>query len=164
MATPNSLKIETTAQEKRIRINTSRLGEIEIPEQCIIHMPSGILGFSDVRNYVLIPHKENSPFFWYQSLEEPSLAFVVMDPFVFKPDYDVPIVPQIVANLEAEKIEELDVLVIVTIPKDRPQDMTANLLGPILINRSKKLAKQIVLDPERYGTKTLILSPKNKQK
>lgn len=157
MITPSSLEIETIGQDRKMRIITARFGDMEILSENIIHMSTGILGFPNCKQYILIPHKENSPFLWYQSVEDPSLAFVVMNPFLFNPDYDVPISPQLAASLGAKEVKELEVLAIVTIPKDRPQEMTANLLGPIIINSVKKLAKQIVLDPERYSTKTLLL-------
>ncbi len=157
MKTETNLKFKPTEGEQKIKVKSTRFGEIEVPEENIIHMPSGIVGFPSCKNYILIPHKENSPFLWYQSAEEPALAFVVINPLIFKPDYDVPVSPPLMETLGAEKVEELELLAIVTIPKNQPRDMTANLLGPIVINSAKRLAKQIVLDPERYSTKTSIL-------
>lgn len=160
MKTETNLKFKPVDEEQKTKLKTPRFGELEVSPENIIHMPGGVLGFPNCRDYILIPHKENSPFLWYQSLDDPVLAFVVINPLVFRPDYDVPISPALMEGLGAERIEELELLAIVTVPKDQPQDMTANLLGPIVINPVKRLAKQIVLDPERYSTKTPILPQK----
>ncbi len=155
------MSMESVNKEAKTRLRTTRFGEIDCPQENIIHMPSGLLGFPGCTDYILLPHKKDSPFLWYQSLDDPALAFVVVNPFIFKPDYDVPISPALMEVLGAEKLENLEVLAIVTIPKDRPRDMTANLLGPIIVNPGKRLARQIVLDPERYSTKTVILPQRN---
>jgi flagellar assembly factor FliW len=160
MKNETNLKLKPVDEEQKIKLKTPRFGELEVPRENVIHMPGGVLGFPSCKDYILVPHKENSPFLWYQSLDDPALVFVVINPLIFKPDYDVPISPALMESLGAEKIEELELLAIVTVPKDRPQDMTANLLGPIVIDPVKRLAKQIVLDPERYSTKTPILPQK----
>ncbi|MFH1146315.1 MAG: flagellar assembly protein FliW [Pseudomonadota bacterium] len=159
--TETVLEAAPADNDQKIRFDTTRFGEVEVPETNVIHMPHGILGFPAAKDYVLLPHKENSPFLWYQSVSDPTLAFVLVNPFMFKPDYDVPIGPDLVESLHAESIGEITVLAIVTIPRNRPQDMTANLLGPIVINPAKRLARQIVLDPDKYSTKAPILSNKN---
>lgn len=155
------LKTEPAGDDQKLCFSTTRFGEVEVPAANVIHMSNGVLGFPAAKDYVLLPHKENSPFLWYQSVSDPTLAFVLVNPFMFKPDYDVPIGMDLVENLGAEKVEDLTVLAIVTIPRNRPQDMTANLLGPIVINPVRRLAKQIVLDPEKYSTKAPILANKN---
>jgi flagellar assembly factor FliW len=160
MKTETNLKLKSVDEEQKIKLKTTRFGELEVPGGNVIHMPGGVLGFPGCKDYILVPHKENSPFLWYQSLDDPALAFVVINPLILKPDYDVPISPALMEGLGAEKVEELELLAIVTIPKDRPQEMTVNLLGPIVINSARRLAKQIVLDPERYSTKTPILPQK----
>ena len=72
-----------------MKVETTRFGAIDIREEEIITMPFGMPGFSDQKQFVLLDHKKDSPFQWYQSIQDPSLAFVVTDPFLFKPDYGV---------------------------------------------------------------------------
>ena len=134
-----------------MQIQTQRFGKIEIDESKIIHFVSEILGFPRSRRYVLIPHRPGSPFFWLQSLEEPDLAFVVTVPRLFFPDYSPELPPEILKKLRYREGEVLDYLVIVYLPKDNPEEMTVNLLGPIAVNVDRKLALQVVLDPNRYS-------------
>lgn len=140
-----------------MEINTTRFGTIEIEEEKIIKMTRGLLGFPDDRRYVLIPHKGGSPFHWLQSVDTPALAFVVASPGRFFSDYVFDISHEIEKELEIEAPEDVDCLVIITIPKENPKKLTANLLGPIVINVKKRLACQVVLDPNVYPVKCPLL-------
>jgi len=138
-----------------LKIKTTRFGTITIQEEKIITMPFGMLGFPDVKRFVILQHKENSPFFWYQSVDDPMLAFVIMSPFLFKPDYKVDLenVLKEISWNEEEKQNNLELYVVVNIPKGAPDKMTANLIGPILINNKIYQAVQIVISDSHYTHK-----------
>jgi len=133
-----------------VEIETTRFGKLEIDESKIIFFTTGILGFPQAKRYVLLPHRENSPFFWLQAIDVPELAFVVIWPRLFFPDYDPALPQEARKELHIREGDEIDFLTIVTIPKDCPEKMTVNLLGPIAINVTRRLAKQIILDARRY--------------
>ncbi len=133
-----------------MQIETTRFGKIEIEEKKIIFFTSGILGFPEAKRYVLIPHRQNSPFFWLQAVDVPELAFVVVDPRLFFPDYAPKLPPEVLKELHLKEGDELCFLSIVTIPKEKPEEMTVNLLGPVVVNITRRLAKQVVLDARRY--------------
>jgi len=138
-----------------LKIKTTRFGTITIEEEKIISMPFGMLGFPDVRRFVMLQHKEDSPFFWYQSVDDPILAFVIMSPFLFKPDYNVD-VENVLKELswnEEEKQNNLELYVVVNIPKGAPDKMTANLIGPILMNNKIHQAVQMVISDSPYTHK-----------
>ena len=137
-----------------MKIKTTRFGIITIEEK-IITMPFGMLGFSDEKRFVILQHKEDSPFFWYQSVDDPMLAFVIMSPFLFKPDYSVNLenVLKEMSWNEEEKQNNLELYVVVNIPKGAPDKMTANLIGPILINNKIHQAVQMVISDSPYTHK-----------
>jgi flagellar assembly factor FliW len=115
-------------------------------------MPFGMLGFPDKQRFVILQHKENSPFFWYQSVDDPALAFVITNPFFFLPDYKVNI-EDVLMKMSWDKNSDNDVLelyVVVNIPKGSPEKMTANLIGPILVNNKTRHAVQIVMSNSPY--------------
>lgn len=147
-------QIETRAatEGRMLRVATSRFGDIEVAEDRVIFMSSPFLGFPESTRFLLRPHGENSPFMWLQSLDNPQLAFVVIRPAIIKPDYQPPVPAAVRRELRVEACDQLDTLLILTIPHGRPAEMTANLLGPVLINIGKRLAKQVLLDPNRYET------------
>ena len=139
-----------------MRINTSRFGEIEVEEQSVVAMPEGMLGFAEFKKFVLIQHNQGSPFLWYQAVDEPNLAFVIVDPFTFFPDYEVMLTREDLERLQAADLNSLAVFTVVVIPEN-PEDMTANLRGPVLINVEKRIARQVVLNEERYSPHQRIL-------
>jgi len=137
-----------------VKILTTRFGTISVNKNKIIHMPSGMLGFSEKKRFVLFRHKENSPFFWYQSVDDPSLAFVVTNPFLFVPDYDVEADDAAKAMSWNDAVDsDLELYVVANIPKGEPDKMTANLIGPILINMKKRQAVQMVISNSPYSHK-----------
>ena len=74
-----------------MRIETTRFGPMEIDEQKIIHFPSGLLGFSETKDFIIFDHDQDVPFKWLQAICEPDLAFLIMEPFTVLPDYHVEI-------------------------------------------------------------------------
>ncbi len=132
-----------------MEIETTRFGTMEVEKEKIITLAKGILGFPEARRFVLIPHRPGSPFHWLQSVDHPNLAFVVIEPGLFFADYEFEIDDETQSLLEVKEAEEVTVLVIVTFA-DGGREITANLLGPIVINTESRVGCQMVLDPNRY--------------
>ncbi|MCA9410750.1 MAG: flagellar assembly protein FliW [Candidatus Omnitrophica bacterium] len=137
-------------------IQTERFGELSVPETDILHFPEGLLGFGDRKEFVLVQEAAYAPFLWLQSADDPHLSFVVVDPLTFVPDYKVEVKPAEVKSLDLDDIEKARVLVIVVV-RDDPEQITANLQGPLIINPDKGMGKQIVLLSDRYHTRHYIL-------
>lgn len=136
-----------------MKLTTRHFGEIEINENEIIDFPDGLLGFEDIKKYIIISNPDPQiPFEWLQSIDEPNLTFVITSPFLFKSDYEFDIPKNVVEKLEIEKTEDVMVYSIAVVP-DNIKDMTINLRGPVIINMKKRRAKQIVLDNEEYSLK-----------
>lgn len=146
-----------------MKVKTSRFGELDVPRDKIIHMPLGILGFQDSFNYFILDHAEDSPFKWLQSADEPDLAFVIIDPYLFKGDYNIEVVSEDLAPIQTGDVDEIVVAVLVSIHGD-PRLMTANLLAPLLVNYKKMLGMQIVLNNSNYTTRVNILDEMQKNK
>ena len=144
-----------------MKIETTRFGALEIDEDKIIHMPHGMLGFPQSRRYVLFPHKEDSPFFWFQSADEPALAFVLISPFLIVSDYQVDTKDAFERMAWEEKGDEgnCELYVVVNIPKGSPENITANLIGPVLINNGNRQALQVVVADSPYSHRFALLSP-----
>jgi flagellar assembly factor FliW len=122
-------------------------------------MPHGMLGFSDKKQYIILQHQENSPFFWYQSLDDPGIAFVITSPFLFIPDYQIDlkaVLKEMSWDIDG-KDDVLDLYIVVNIPKGMPHQMTGNLIGPILINNNLNQAVQMVLSNSPYSHKYPLL-------
>jgi flagellar assembly factor FliW len=137
-----------------MKIQTIRFGELEIADSSVITFNKGIPGFEESKKYVLIPadDKEETPFFFLQSIDNEEVNFFLVDPFSFFKEYDIKLKDQMVEKLELESPTDAIVLTTVT-AKGEIKDATTNLKAPLIINNNKQLGMQIVLDNKDYMIK-----------
>lgn len=141
---------------------SEKLGTITYREDQVITFEEGILGFPELHDYVLLEHGRGV-FTWLQSLEEPSLAFLVVDPWLFFPDYAPEIPDEDVEALELKEPYNFSLFCLVTVPPD-PREMTVNLKGPIVVNLNSRKAKQVVLANQDYTTRHRIFDSSGETK
>jgi flagellar assembly factor FliW len=134
-----------------VKIATKAYGLIEINERQKISFPSGLLGFESLKDYAIFD-AEQHPFYWLQSLDSEQVAFVLINPFVFRPDYEMNIDNEELLPIGISDPDKALIFSIVTIPADGGP-MTANLQGPLIINREVRLGFQAVLTDSRWKTK-----------
>ncbi|MBF0211533.1 MAG: flagellar assembly protein FliW [Desulfamplus sp.] len=136
-----------------MKIQTRKFGEIDIDENLILTMPEGLPGFPGFDRFILIEKAETTPFCWFQSIEQPNLNLVIMSPFFFKPDYEPELETIIeIRNWHGVKKEELQVFVVVNISGEgESKTITANLMGPIVVNQKTKEAVQFVFSNSNYS-------------
>lgn len=130
-------------------VQSVRFGQLEVPKEKLIEMQKPILGFEQFTTYCLIEREEFLPFLWMQSAEDPEVAFIVVNPVVFFPEYKIVMHSKEIAELMVTRLDLIETYVIVTIPED-PRRMSANLQGPIFINTVNNRAKQLVLVNSDY--------------
>ncbi|NLV89651.1 MAG: flagellar assembly protein FliW [Tissierellia bacterium] len=141
-----------------MKVKTRDFGEIEVPEENIILFQDGIPGFDKEKEFIIILNEdEDNPFHHLQSVKNPDLSFIIINPFEVFKDYDIVIPQTAIDKLKIEKAEDVVVYSIVVVPEDI-RKMTANLLGPIIINHKEKLGKQVILDDSRYTTKHFLFN------
>ena len=140
-----------------MNVASTRFGILNVPAEALLTFPSGVLGFPDWTRYVMLDHDTDAPFKWLHCAEEASLAFVIIDPVLFNPNYQVTISPEARFEVEGSETDELCFAVILTIPSDDPSAVTANLRGPLLMNPRTRLCKQLVLS-EDYPTRYPVFS------
>lgn len=135
-----------------MKVNTTRFGTIDVDEDQVVTLTEGMLGFSECGRFVMMDDEIGDPFMWMQSLEIPSLAFVVIDPAVILPSYHFSVKKEQIKGLETEDINELQVHVIVTMAANI-LDVTVNLQGPLVVNKEKRIGTQIVLNDPNFSTR-----------
>lgn len=139
-----------------MKISTSRFGNIEINDTELIVFDEGLLGFTEYHRYIVLNANEHGPFRWLQCIDDGNLAFVVIEPLNFMFEYNIEISDEDAAFIDINRVEDAVIYVIVSIPKN-PQDMTANLQGPLIINVVNRKGKQIVSIDPRHPVKIGIL-------
>lgn len=134
-----------------MKVNTRLFGEIDVAEDRIINFTTGIMGFEEYVHYTLIFNAEKKGnIMWLQSLDEPELAFTVMDPMKIVPEYNPVVEDEWLAPLgEVETEDDYFLLSVVTVPSDLTK-MTANLKAPIVINMNTMKACQIIVNNDDY--------------
>jgi len=137
---------------------SSRLGPFDLKENEIIRFPEGLYGFEHETRFALLPFDPNidCPLKWLQSLGNPDLAFVVTDPFLFRPDYRATLSSEERMLIGAGPQDQLCILVIVKVPDDYTK-MTGNLVAPVVINPRTLNARQFVLSSPEYDTAHYLL-------
>ncbi|UCZ52692.1 flagellar assembly protein FliW [Bacillus shivajii] len=142
-----------------MKIETKYAGEVEINEQNILKFEQGIPSFEEEKQFVLLPFNDQpSPFYILQSTNTTGLAFVVMTPFSFFPDYEAKLSDSTIEQLGIEEDKDVAIFVILTL-RETLEESTANLRGPIVINSAKQKGKQIVLNDTDYETKHALKVP-----
>ncbi|HEV2692282.1 MAG TPA: flagellar assembly protein FliW [Verrucomicrobiae bacterium] len=118
----------------------------------MVRIPTGLLGFEQIKDYVLTTNPGEEPFAWLHVEDNSALAFVVIDPFVVLPDYH-PDIPKVdVEFLQLTDAKDALLLSIVTINDGTPP--TVNLKGPIIINRHTHVGKQVIIaNAQEYSVK-----------
>lgn len=140
---------DAAAEVAMIKIVSTRFGELEVPADSVIEFPQGLIGFPRARKFVMLDHKP--PFSWLHSIEEPSLAFVVVDGFEFGKQFDLK-PPTNDPECDFREEDEFAILVIVTVRPD-PRMTTANLKAPLFVNVRNRLGVQTIFDDARYSTR-----------
>lgn len=110
-----------------------------------IHFAEGIPAFESVTDFVILAKEEEAPFMWLQALNEPNLAFIVVDPFVIHPDYKPDLLDEDAKTLKIKEPEDALLLAIVNVRNNPEQGITANLVGPLVVNWREKIGKQVIL-------------------
>ena len=149
-----------------MNISTKFFGDVDVDEEKIIVFQQGIVGFPDVKEFLLIHDSEadnGGGIRWLQSLDEPAFAIPVMDPLLVRPDYNPTIEDELLKPLGEVTEENILVLTTVTVPH-AIENMSINLMAPIIINTDTRKATQIIIDDD-YEVKFKIydILKKNKE-
>jgi flagellar assembly factor FliW len=138
-----------------MKVQTKAYGEIDIEDRQRISFPRGLFGFEELRDFVLLDATQQ-PFLWLQSVERVEVAFVLIDPKFFRPDYTPDVDPAELEEIGIADSDDMLVFTIVTIPPAAGR-MTANLQGPLILNRNTHVARQSISANPHWGVRHGIL-------
>ncbi len=133
----------------------TKLGEMEIEEDKLITFEEGIPGLEDLKKFVIISNGSD-PIMWLVSVEDENVALPVINPWLVRVDYTVDVPKDVTEDLEIDNKDDVQVWAILVIPHDNPENMTINLMAPILVNTKTKKAKQIIMEDSGYGIRHLV--------
>ena len=141
-----------------MKIQSRPFGEAEIDESRILTLQGGMFGFEGYEKFVLIGVPEQMPFEWLQSVDEPSLAFVVLRPETFMPNYQLLISEADKTSLGATSERDLLCYIVCVIPDDMKK-ITGNLKGPVVVNAKSLQGRQVISLVEHYTVRHPLFDP-----
>lgn len=144
-----------------MQVETKAKGIITVDEKQKLMFPEGLFGFEQFTEYVLF-ESEYEPFFWLQSTEKASLAFLVVDPFLICNDYELDVDDKVLSWIDVSSPSDVFVLAILTVPPEG-KPVTMNLQGPIIVNKKNNKCLQVVIADPRWGTKHDIIEEMKKR-
>jgi flagellar assembly factor FliW len=138
-----------------LRVVSQTLGALEIDRSSALRMAEPIPGFPECREYALLGHvrgdgEVDRSVWWLQALAPNFHAFVVTDPWLIAPDYSPEIPDAEAAELRLSGFGDAQVLAILTLTGG---SATVNLRAPVVVNAGERIAKQVVLLGDEYGTR-----------
>ena len=128
-----------------MKIQTSRFGMLDVPDKNLLIFPFGLVGFPACRRFVVLDAGDDSDYQWFQSVDEPTLAFVIMDVHLLQQDFRVDVPDEGLAELDMTQTDTILIMVVVTIPPGNPDQATANLRAPLVVNLRTRKGKQMIL-------------------
>lgn len=126
-------------------IQTGRFGKIEVSEETLLRFPSGLVGFPAVQEFVVLDVAADCQYQWFQAIREPDLAFVIIDVHLLDQKFQAEVSDEGLAELEITPSDPVLILAVVTIPAGEPDQATANLRAPLVVNLRTRKGKQLIL-------------------
>jgi flagellar assembly factor FliW len=126
-------------------IQTGRFGEIEVSEDTLLTFPTGLVGFPAVKEFVVLDVAEDCQYQWFQAVKEPDLALVIIDVHLLDPEFQAQVSDEGLAELEITQTDPVLIMAVVTIPSGQPEQATANLRAPLVVNLRTRKGKQLIL-------------------
>lgn len=142
-------------------ITNVSLGSFEVNETQRINFPEGIFGFEGIRHYYIID-SNMAPFMLFQAENDPAIGFIVCDPFLFFPDYEFELSDAAKDLLGLSNADEALIMIIVTL-SNKIEDVTGNLVGPLVINIKNHKGIQYIINSPAYHTKHPIFGHEGKK-
>lgn len=132
-----------------MKATTRLFGEIDIEEEKIITMENGMIGFPDLKKFTLIYDEEKEDNFirWMQCMDDPDIAFPVIDPSRILPDYNPTVDDAMLSGLGEFTDGSCYVLNTITVPK-KMEDMAVNLKAPVVINTATRKGCQLIVEDD----------------
>jgi flagellar assembly factor FliW len=139
-----------------MKIETTRFGSVEIEPDDLLQFPAGLLGLEHCRHWVLLADAENDALGWLQCTSRAEIAFAVVCPRRFVPEYQVRISRGELSPLELAEVREAQVLAIVG---KNERGITLNLKAPVVLNLPRRLGRQVITNGDQPIQYPLVSAP-----
>ena len=139
--------------EPTTTIDLPRFGEFTYADSEVIEFPWGIPGFSKLHRFIALQLDEQPRFVWLQSLDDLAVALPTADPWSIFPDYEPKLPAYATTALDLKSAEDFSILCVLVVTKDA-EEMTMNLLAPVIVNLKTRRGRQVTLEGTDYSVRT----------
>jgi flagellar assembly factor FliW len=146
---------EATMEDRTTTLVLPKFGECTYAQSEVIEFPWGIPGFPNLRHWLPLTVESHPTFVWLQSLDDVSVAIPTADPWTIFENYDPKMPAYAFQSLDIKEASDFATLCVVVVTS-MAENMTMNLMAPILINLRNKKARQIMLDGSSYSPREAI--------
>ena len=136
-----------------VEVDSLVLGQLQIPASSVFHFANGLHGFETYTEFALLPAAREG-LFWLQALANRDVVFLLIDPFVALPGFEVDLGVTERASLQLDNPMDVLVLAIVTLPAGNDSAPTANFRGPIVLNARVRVASQVMSAVQGHEVRT----------
>jgi len=143
-------KHELAGDQRSVAVDTAAT------EQAVIRFPQGLPGFEELTRFFLCERAGLQPLILLVALDTADVALPLLRAADFLTDYSPPIPGSDLDALDAKRVEELDLFVVVTF-EGKDGGVAANLMAPICVNRTRCLGRQVVLPEGSYPVQFALL-------
>ncbi len=133
-------------------IDLPRFGQLEYVETDVIEFPWGIPGFPALHRWLLLSLDQHPGYVWLQSLDDPKVAIPTADPYFIFESYDPKLPPYAFVALDVKQAEDFTLLCVVVVTANA-EEMTMNLMAPIVVNLRSRKARQVMLENSNYSVR-----------
>lgn len=131
---------------KMQKLQTKYFGEVEYEDKDVVHFPAGIFGFEEEKAFLLLPFEgSGGGMLCLQSIQTPALAFVALDPFSLKPDYQPELEEADLRQFGVNEVGDLGFYVLCVV-KNPVSTSTVNLKCPLVIHPETREARQVIME------------------
>ena len=135
-----------------MKVETYLFGAVEVSPEKVISFPNGLVGFEQSKRYILA-HQEGSDqpsSYTLQSLDEPTLAFQIIDPANLGYNYELALSDAETALLQSPEPEDVAVMQVLFKKEEGDKaSITPNLRAPLVINTKLRVGLQKVMESLR---------------
>jgi flagellar assembly factor FliW len=110
-----------------------------------IDLPTGLIGLPTLRRFAVTSLPDSWPFVSLRSIGEEELNFLAVAPQNLLPGYQLELGDDDAEALDLDSADDALIYNIVTVHSSERQYVTANLIGPIVVNRRTRVGKQVIL-------------------
>jgi len=141
-------RIDDTVHE----IESSRFGTCAYRANDVLQFTWGLPGFTHLRRFLALSLAGQEHFVWLQSIDDPTIALPLTDPFAIFDDYAPKLPASALESLEVRNPDDFVLLCVVIVTKDAAE-MSCNLLAPVIVNLRSRVGRQVTLEGSSYSVK-----------